>query len=120
VIRVHSRRFAAGSRVSWWLHVGGVLAIRADALALGKVAPHQLVLVHNDRHLAVNPQQHQQVRGGNEIGKMEWHGILLESVGLTAKIKAARRLPLITISDYFCASGPMALLPFAAAPELHF
>ena len=70
-----------------------MLSICADALALGKVAPHQLVLVHNDRHLAVDSQQHQQIRGSCEIGKMEWHGVLLEQCwGDLKKLKAAGKL----------------------------
>ncbi len=104
---VFIREDSGWSRISWWLHVGGMLAIRADTLALGKVAPHQLVLVHNDRHLAVNSQQHQQVRGGREIGKMKWHGVLLKNVGRISKNKAANRLPLMEITRYFRASGPI-------------
>lgn len=53
---------------------GQVLAVGADALAIGKVRPHQLVLVHNDGHLAINPQQHQQVGRCKNVRKMELHG----------------------------------------------
>src|SRR5215831_16097366 len=55
-----------------------MLSIRADSLALGKVSPHELVLIHNDRHLAINSQQHQQVCCGNKIDKVNLHGSSLQ------------------------------------------
>jgi hypothetical protein len=53
-----------------------MLAVRADAFTVGEISPHELVLVHDDRQLAINPQQHQQVRCGNKIGKVNLHGFL--------------------------------------------
>src|SRR6478672_9077179 len=64
------------------LNTRRVLAIRADAFALGKVRPHKLVLVDDDGHLAINPQQHHQVRCGNKIGKVNLHGSPLQKNGL--------------------------------------
>ena len=51
-----------------------MLAVCADPFTIGKVRPHQLVLVHDDRQLAINPQQHEQVRCGDKIGKVNLHG----------------------------------------------
>ena len=51
-----------------------MFAVGAYPLAIGKVRPHQLVLVHNDGHLAINPQQHQQVGRRKNVRKMELHG----------------------------------------------
>ena len=56
-----------------------ILTVRADALAIGKIRPHQLVLVHNDRELAINPQQHEQVRGRNQVRKMKLHRVPSEN-----------------------------------------
>lgn len=55
-----------------------MFSIGADALSIGKVRPHQLVLIHNDRHSAVNPQQHQQVRCRKNVREVERHGAPLE------------------------------------------
>ena len=50
---------------------GQMLAVGVDAFAVGKVRPHQLVLVHNDRQPPINPQQHQQVGRCKNVRKME-------------------------------------------------
>jgi hypothetical protein len=54
-----------------------MLAVRADVFALGKVCPHQLVLIHHNGHLAVNSQQDKQICCGNNIGKVKLHKLPL-------------------------------------------
>jgi exopolyphosphatase/pppGpp-phosphohydrolase len=72
------------------LNTGCVLAVRADAFTVSKIRPHQLMLVHNDRQLAVNSHQHQQIRCSNKIDKMNLHRVSsLERNGLSKQNRSA-------------------------------
>lgn len=61
-----------------------MFAVGVDALAIGKVRPHQLVLVHNNGHPAINSQQHQQVGRRKYVSEVNGHLSLAPWCRMTA------------------------------------